>query len=52
MSKDSKIKVEESFPISEQGYMIRKLLDGTDCQVLQDTGVSKSFIFQITLFAL
>ena len=33
----SKIKVEEKFPISEQGYMIGKLLDGTECQILLDT---------------
>ena len=40
----SKIKAEESFLISEQGYTMGKLLDGTECQVLLDTGVSKSFI--------
>ena len=31
--KNSKIKAEESFPISEQGYTMGKLLDGTECQV-------------------
>ena len=41
-SKNSKIKAEESFPISEQGYTIGKLLDGTECQILLDTGASKS----------
>ena len=30
----SKIKAEERFPISEQRYMIEKLLDGTECQKL------------------
>ena len=30
-SKNNKIKVEESFPISEQGYTLGKLLDGTEC---------------------
>ena len=44
MIKNSKIKAEESFPISEQGYTMGKLLDGTECQVLLDTGHSKSFI--------
>ena len=44
MIKDSEIKAEESFPISEQGYTMGKLLDGTECQVLLDTGVSKSFM--------
>ena len=43
-SKNNKIKVEESFPISEQGYTLGKLLDGTECQVLLDTGASKSFM--------
>ena len=41
--RNSKIKAEESFLISEQGYTMRKLLDGTECQVLLDTGSSKSF---------
>ena len=43
-SKNSKIKAEESFPISEQGYTMGKLLDGTECQILLDTGASKSFM--------
>ena len=30
-SKNDKLKAEESFPISEQGYMLWKLLDGTEC---------------------
>ena len=36
--------MEESFPISEQGYAMGELLDGTECQVLLDTGTSKSFM--------
>ena len=40
----SKIKAEENFPISEQGYTIGKLLDGTECQILLDTGASKLFM--------
>ena len=40
----SKIKAEEIFPISEQGYIIGKLLDSTECQILLDTGASKSFM--------
>ena len=43
-SKNDKLKEEESFPISEQGYTLGKLLDGTECQLLLDTGASKSFI--------
>ena len=38
------IKAEEKSPISEQGYGIGKLLNGTECQILLDTGASKSFI--------
>ena len=40
--KNNKIKAEESFPISEQGYTIGKLLDGTECQILLDMGANKS----------
>ena len=41
-SKNNKIKAEESFPISEQGHIMGKLLDSTECQILLDTGASKS----------
>ena len=37
----SKIKAEERFPISEQGYKIGKLLDRTEYQILLDSGASK-----------
>ena len=30
-SKNNKIKADESFPTSEQGYTMGKLLDGTEC---------------------
>ena len=39
-----KLKAEESFPISEHGYTSGRLLDGTECQLLLDTGASKSFM--------
>ena len=39
-----KLKAEESFPISENGYTLGRLLDGTKCQLLLDMGVSKSFM--------
>ena len=42
--KTSKFKADESFPISEQGYSIEKLLDGTECQILLDTRACKSFM--------
>ena len=44
ITRASKIQVEEKFPILEQGYTIGKLLDGTDCQILLQTGARKSFI--------
>ena len=44
MTRASKIKAEEWFPISEQGYMIGRLLDGRECQILLDTRDSKSFM--------
>ena len=43
-SKNNKFKAEESFPISEQGYTMGKLLDGTECQILLDTGACKSLM--------
>ena len=43
-SKNDNIKAKEYFPISELGYTLGKLLDGTECQILLDTGASKSFM--------
>ena len=44
MTSLEQIKAEEKFPISEQGYTVGKLLDGTECWILLDTGASKSFM--------
>ena len=44
--KCEKLRAEEAFPISEQGYTLGKLLDGTECQLLLDTGASKSFMLK------
>ena len=38
------MKAEESFPILEQGFVIGKLMNGEECQILLDTGVSKSYM--------
>ena len=38
MTRDTKIKAEERFPITGQGFASGKLLDGTECQILLDTG--------------
>ena len=44
MARDHKMVAEERFSISEQGYTTGKLLDATKCQILLDTGASKSFM--------
>ena len=44
MTRDTKIKAEEKFPITGQGFSSGKLLDGTDCQILLDTGATKSYM--------
>ena len=44
MMRDTKIKAEERFPITGQGFASGKLLDGTECQILLDTGATKSYI--------
>ena len=41
-----KLKAEESFPISENGYTLGRLLDGAKCQLLLDTGANKSFMLK------
>ena len=43
-AKSYKLKAEDSFPISEQGYTLGKLLDGTECQLLSHTDTRKSFM--------
>ena len=44
MTRDNKIKAEERFPINGQGFASGKLLDGTECQILLDTGATKSYM--------
>ena len=44
MTRETKIKTEESFPITGQGFTSGKLLDGTGCQILLDTGATKSYM--------
>ena len=43
----NKLKAEELFPVSENGYTLGRLLDGTKCQLLLDTGTSMSKSFYI-----
>ena len=44
MKKEEVMKAEESFPISEQGFVMGKLMNGEECQILLDTGASKSYM--------
>ena len=44
MTHGKNLMVEERFPISKLCYTIGKLLDRTECQILLDTGASKSFM--------
>ena len=44
MTRLGKIKAEDKFPISDQGYTVGKLLGSTECQILLDMEVSKSFM--------
>ena len=44
MMRDTKVKAEERFPITGQWFASGKLLDGTECQLLLDTGATKSYM--------
>ena len=44
MTRDMKIKAEERFPFTGQGFASGKLLDGIECQILSDTGATKSYM--------
>ena len=44
MKRDEVIEAEESFPISEQGFVMGKLMNGKECQILLDMGASKSYM--------
>ena len=44
MTRELRIRAEEKFPITRQGFTLGKLLDGTECQILLHTGASKSYM--------
>ena len=44
MKRDEVMKAEESFPISEQGFVMGRLMNGEKCQILLDMGASKSYM--------
>ena len=49
MKREDKMKAEECFPISEQGFVMLKVLNGKECQILLDTGASKSYMSSPTI---
>ena len=44
MTRGMEVKAEDNFPITAQGYTKGKLLDGTECAILVDTGARKSYM--------
>ena len=44
MKREDIMKAEESFPISEQGCVMGKILNGEECQILLDTGATKFYM--------
>ena len=44
MTRNTKVKAKENFPMTARGYTRGQLLDGTDCDVLIDTGTSKAYM--------
>ena len=44
MSRKTEIRAEESFAMNAVGHTRGELLDGTECEILIDTGVSKSYM--------
>ena len=44
MMRDTNITAKEIFPITGQGFASGKLLDGTECQIVLDTGATKSYM--------
>ena len=47
MTRSTRIKAKERFPITGQGFASGKLLDATECQILLDTGAPKSYMSQL-----
>ena len=47
MTRSSKIKAKERFSITGQAFASGKLLDGTECQILLDTGATKSYMSKL-----
>ena len=44
VTREMSIKAEKNFAVSEQSYMVGKLFNETECQILLDVGASKSYM--------
>ena len=44
MTRSTEMKAKDNFHITVQGYTKGQLLDGTECDILVDTGMSKSYM--------
>ena len=44
MKREEVMKAKESFPISEQGFVMGKLMNDKECQILLDTGACKLYM--------
>ena len=44
VTRETTVKAGDRFAISGQGYVVGKLLDDRECQILLDTGVSESYV--------
>ena len=47
MTRSTRIKAKERFSITGQGFASGKLLDGMECQILLDTGATKSYMSKL-----
>ena len=47
MTRSTRIKAKERFPINGQGFASEKLLDGMECQILLDTGATKTYMSKL-----
>ena len=46
MKREDVMKAEESLPISEQGFVMGKILNGEECQILLDMGASRPYMLK------
>ena len=44
MKREEVMKAEENVPISEQGFVMGKMMNGKECQILLDMGASKLYM--------